>query len=143
MANFIIAYHLEYNCYDYFRYVNSATGAVYNIKALDLLKSMTDPAIRLKFENLVVDWERDSFKFVNCDSSYMCILDKQGQPKVNRDGLIVVGIDGDYVFITNYEGKIMRLHMLQVSNNVLNRKFYLCNAVVLPNKRIMFKTDNI
>lgn len=139
MGLFVVAIQLKYNSYNMFRVVDSNTGQVKDLHVLELRRSMIYGKHRIKLENLRIDYERDSFKFIGCDDSRICYLDEQLKPKVNEDGMLILGIDGDYVYLANYKGQIARVHMLTVRGNAKKGKCTLINAYFLENGRIVLK----
>lgn len=53
--------------------------------------------------------------------------------------MIVTAVEGDYVYLANYKGQIIKVHMLQVGNSVKARKAFLVNADILENGRIVMR----
>lgn len=139
LSLFVVAYRLKYNSYDSFRLVDDITGEVKDVPALELLRGMMRPQNRILVQHLKVDYDRDSFKFIGCDESRLCIIDDNGNPKVNADGLVITKIIGDNAYAANYKGQIITVHQLRIVNNVKKKNYVLTNADILPNNRISIR----
>lgn len=139
MAYLVIAQALDrYNCYTKFRLLDLCNGEVRDVDAQWLNRELA--CKRIEVRNLIKyygeHYEKDTVKFINCDSSRMCYLDTQGNAKINQDGILAIGDNGDYIKLVNYTGQIITVHKLQLINNVRKRKFYLINGEVTDNSVI-------
>lgn len=139
LSLFVVAYKLKYNCYHSFRLVDDVTGEVKDVSAFDLLRSMTRGQNKVTVQHLKVDYDRDSFKFIGCDESRLCILGDNNEPRVNADGLVITKIIGDNAYAANYKGQIITVHQLRIVNNVKKGNYVLTNADILPNNRISIR----
>lgn len=139
MGVYVVAIQHKFNCYYMFRMVDSRTGQIKELLAQDVYRYMSRGQNQFKVEHMSINYPKDTFKFSGFDDSRICILNSKGEPTVNLDGMVVTGIEGDYVFLANYKGQIIKAHMLQVVNAVKNKKSVLVNADILPNGRIQFK----
>lgn len=139
MGVYVVAIQYKYNSYHKFRMVDSRTGQIKELLALDVYRYMTNGKNPFKVEHMTINYAKDTFKFNGYDDSRVCIINDEGKATVNTDGMVVVGIEGDYVFLANYTGQIIKAHMLQVGNAVKNKKSVLVNAEILPNGRIKLK----
>lgn len=141
MGVFVVAIQYKYNCFYKFRMVDSQTGQVKELRAEDVFRYMTRGQKPFKVEHMSIDYDKDTFKFKGFDSSRVCIMNDEGNATVNADGMVVTGIDGDYVFLANYKGQIIKVHMLQVRGAVNKRQAVLVNAKILENGRIVLKEE--
>lgn len=139
MGVYVVAIQYKYNSYHKFRMVDSRTGQVKELLASDVYRYMTNGKNPFKVEHMTINYAKDTFKFSGYDDSRVCIINDEGKATVNTDGMVVVGIEGDYVFLANYTGQIIKAHMLQVGNAVKNKKSVLVNAEILSNGRIKLK----
>ena len=143
MALFVVAIQSKYNCYRKLRVVDTTTNSVVDFDSAELYRKMTFglPNERIRIENMRVKPYSDTFEFIACDESRMCHLKDDMTARVNADGLILCGIDGEYVYIANWKGQILRIHMLIVAKNIWNKTYVLCNGVVAQTGWISFMQD--
>lgn len=139
MGVFVVAMENRYGCYYKFRMVDSRTGQVKDLLASEVFRYMTRGQNKFVVEHMSINYSKDTFKFKGYDDSRVCILNSNGEPIINKDGMIVTGVEGDYVYLANYTGQIIKAHMLQVGTAVKKRQAVLVNAVIHQNGRITVK----
>lgn len=137
MGVFVVAVQYKYNCYYKFRMVDSNTGQVKELRSEDVFRYMARGQNKFVVEHMSINYEKDTFKFTGMDISRVCIINDEGKGTVNLDGMVVTGIEGDYVYLANYKGQIVKVHMLQVGGAVKRREAKLVNADILENGRIV------
>lgn len=137
MGLYVVAIEFKHNCYRTFRLVDSLNGTVKDISAQELFQCMTRGQNKVTVKAMYVDYNKLTLRFMKgFDDSRLCVIDEVGQPVTNKDGMVVTGIDGDYVYLANYTGQIIKAHMLQVGNAVKNKKSVLVNATIQEKGRI-------
>lgn len=139
MGVYVVAIQCKYNCYYRFRMVDSNTGQVRMLKVEDVFRYMANAMKPFKVEHMKIDYAKDTFAFKGFDSSRVCRILDNDEPRCNETGMVVTKIDGDYVYLANYKGQIIKVHMLQVGNSVKARKAFLVNADILENGRIVMR----